>query len=129
MPTRVLAVDDDLAILEVLQIMLEDLDCEVVALSDSRQAADRVNHQEFDCVFMDSQMPHLSGMDLARLIRNSSMNRSVPIVMLTGSQRAGEKCLASQGPVTLFVGKPFDMNTIESALHDLGVCPVNATSL
>jgi CheY-like chemotaxis protein len=126
MPTRILAVDDDVAVLEVLQLMLEELDCEVLALSDSRQAADRVTHQEFDCIFMDSQMPYISGLDLARLIRDSALNRSVPIVMLTGSKGAGERRPGLQGPVTFFVGKPFDMHTLESVLVDIAGCRVNA---
>jgi CheY-like chemotaxis protein len=128
MPTRILAVDDDVAVLEVLQLMLEELNCEVLALSDSRQAADRVKHQEFDCIFMDSRMPYLSGLDLARLIRDSGVNGSVPIVMLTGSQDSRGRIPEAQGPVTFFVGKPFDMPTLERVLVDIAASPVGAHS-
>lgn len=127
MPTRILAVDDDASVLGVLQLMLEELDCEVLALSDSRQAADRVNHQEFDCIFMDSRMPYISGFDLARITRDSAMNGSVPIVILTGSQDMRERRPELPGAI-FFVGKPFDIPTLERVLVDIAASPVKARS-
>jgi len=122
MPTRILAVDDNPAILEVIQLMLEELNCDVVALSDSRQAAEQVNDQEFDGVLLDSQMPFMDGLELARLIRHSAKNAAVPIVMLTGTQVGSGRSSNPQGPVTFFVEKPFDMRTLERVLADIAAC-------
>ncbi len=116
MSPKLLAVDDDPDCLEILQAMLEHLGCEVLALSDSRQAANRVNHEAFDGVFLDAHMPHIDGFELTRHIRQSTNNHSVPIVMLSGSQDLYGRSAAVQEGVTLFVGKPFDLRILESAL-------------
>jgi CheY-like chemotaxis protein len=126
MPTKILAVDDNPAILEVLQIMLEDLGCDVLALSDSRQAAEQVKQQEFDGILLDAQMPFMDGLELAQLIRHSAKNPAVPIVMLTGSRRGSDRGSSPQGPVTFFMEKPFDMHALERVLADIAACAATA---
>ena len=121
MPPKILAVDDDLAILQLLQLMLEHLDCEVLALSDSRLAAELVNHQEFDGIFLDAQMPNIDGLELARLIRDSAKNRRVPVVIFTGGHDPQSRSSDLHEAVTFFVGKPFDMETLEGVLARIGV--------
>lgn len=75
--------DEDPAALDMVKSLVEPLVYEVLALADSRQAAECVNKQKFDGVFVDLQMPNLDGFQLTSLIRASQLNSRVPIVMIS----------------------------------------------
>jgi CheY-like chemotaxis protein len=106
MPMRLLVVDDEPRVLKVLKAVLESLGYEVLALSDSREAAQRVDRQKFDGVFVDAHMPHMDGPTLVRYIRNSPSNNSVPIVMLTGHDDVQTMRAGFRAGITFFLGKP-----------------------
>ena len=81
---KLLVVEDDLASLELMAEVFTSLNAEVCPVSDSEKAADLVNQEKFDGIFLDLEMPNLNGFDLARLIRKSSWNKSTPIIIVTG---------------------------------------------
>src|SRR6266852_6735675 len=82
---KLLIVDDDPPTLELMHEVLISLKAEVLAVSDGEQAATLVNHERFDGIFVDLQMPKVDGFELTRQIRKSSWNKSAPIVVVTGN--------------------------------------------
>ena len=67
MTRTVLAVDDDVSVLQTLTFMLEDLGCEVIAASDPADALTILhNHEEITLLVTDVNMPGMNGIDLAR---------------------------------------------------------------
>jgi CheY-like chemotaxis protein len=84
MALRLLIVEDDVASLELMEEVFVSLNAEVRAVGESSRAADLVNRERYDGIFLDLEMPYMNGFDLARWIRNSSRNRSTPIITVTG---------------------------------------------
>ena len=78
-PLKLLVVEDDPASLELMVEVFTDLKAEVHPVSDSEKGVGLINREKFDGIFLDLEMPNLSGFDLARLIRKSSCNKSTPI--------------------------------------------------
>ena len=66
---KLLVVEDDLASLELMTEVFTSLKAEVRPVSDSEKAADMVNREKFDGIFLDLEMPKVNGFDLARRIR------------------------------------------------------------
>src|SRR5579864_9365072 len=107
MPTlKVLLVEDDLTLLSLMSELLASLALEVHTSSDSRQALELINHEKFHGIFTDLNMPFVTGFELARQIRNSSWNKTTPIVIISGREdnKTMEESFAVGG--TFFVGKP-----------------------
>jgi len=77
-------------------------------VSDSQKAASLVNQERFDGVFLDLGMPNLNGFDLARRIRESSWNKSTPIVIVTGRDQRDTMHEAFSSGATFFLQKPVD---------------------
>jgi CheY-like chemotaxis protein len=107
-PLQLLVVEDDLASLELMVEVFTSLKAEVRPISDSEKAAGIVDQEKFDGIFLDLEMPNLSGFDLARLIRKSSRNKSTPIVIVTGREERQTMQEAFAIGATFFLQKPVD---------------------
>jgi CheY-like chemotaxis protein len=104
---KIMAVDDEPAVLGLLKTHLESLGCEVVGIVRSREAAKRLEVEKIDGLFVDFRMPDLDGFELTKLVRNSKLNRQVPIVMLTGLDDAQTMRKGFEVGINFFLGKPF----------------------
>jgi CheY-like chemotaxis protein len=84
MPLQVLVVEDDIPSMELIREVLISMKAEVDAFSESLQAVPLLEAKRFDGIFLDLQMPGLDGLELSRMIRASSANKTTPIIILTG---------------------------------------------
>jgi DNA-binding response OmpR family regulator len=107
-PLKLLVVEDDPASLELMAEVFTSLKAEVCSVSDSQNAADLVNQERFDGIFLDLEMPNLHGFDLARRIRESSRNKSTPIIIVTGRDERDTMKQAFSIGATFFLQKPVD---------------------
>lgn len=105
---KLLIVEDDVACLELMAEVFTSLKAEVRPVSDSQKAASLVNQEKFDGVFLDLEMPNLHGFDLARQIRQSSWNKSTPMVIVTGRDDRKTMQEAFAIGATFFLQKPVD---------------------
>lgn len=81
---RILIIEDDWAVLEVLKLMLEDDGHVVVTANDGRTAIATAASKSFDLVLMDISMPGMSGIEVARALRAEAKTRDVFIAIHTG---------------------------------------------
>src|SRR6201987_5063201 len=107
-PLKLLVVEDTLASLELMTEVFTSLKAEVRPMSDSEKAVAVVNQEKFDGIFLDLEMPNLGGLELARLIRKSSWNKSTPIVIVTGRDERDTMQQAFSIGATFFLQKPVD---------------------
>jgi uncharacterized protein (TIGR02266 family) len=105
---KLLVVEDDLASLELMAEVFGSLHADVHTIYESTKAAAVVNQEKFDGIFLDLEMPGLHGLDLARLIRDSSWNRSTPIIIVTGQDERKTMQQAFTAGATFFLQKPVD---------------------
>jgi len=120
MSIKLMVVDDDPAALELVKALVEPLGYEVLALADSRHAAECVNEQKFDGIFVDVQMPNVDGFELTKLIRASRSNSGVPIVMITAFEDVETMRKGFKAGVTFFLTKPFNPEKLRGLLLAMG---------
>jgi len=108
---KVLVVDDNRANNEILTLILEKVGMEVVTLLDPRQTLSLLADAEkenkpFNVAILDLQMPHISGFDLAKMIRESKLKcPSLPLLAYTSSaEKIAGKC--KDVGFTAFLTKP-----------------------
>ena len=83
-PRRILIVEDDWAILEVLKLMLEHEGHVVVTAKHGREAVKIAQAKPFDMVLMDISMPEMNGIEVARFLRDRQETADVLIGIHTG---------------------------------------------
>jgi CheY-like chemotaxis protein len=105
---RVLVVDDDPVVCELIEEILASAEMDCVTMTDSRAAASLAAREKFDAIFLDENMPGLDGTHLARGVRAGGLNRGTPIVMITGEDDRALMARAFAAGVNFFLFKPID---------------------
>lgn len=108
MPPRALVVDDDLPTCKVIQAILNSADIEAMILTESAHAAELLQKQKFDAVFLDVNMPAPDGIELARQIRGGGYNQKTPVIMITGEEDPALLTRGFQAGVNFFLFKPIN---------------------
>ncbi|MFQ5662907.1 MAG: response regulator [Terriglobia bacterium] len=114
---KILVVEDDTAMLRLLGEVLTQMGAEPYLLASSVRAAELVNREKFDGVFLDWRMPELDGLELARRIRQSELNPTVPIVMLTGVTSLTGLRESFEAGINFFLQKPVSIDKLRRLLN------------
>lgn len=116
--SRVLLVDDDQAILRLLEVNFRLEGFETVTASRGEDALAAAAEQRPDAIVLDLMLPGLDGKEVFRRLREDSVLAGVPVVFLTA--RSIEDDLRSLGAAerTSFVTKPFDPTELVGTVRD-----------
>jgi CheY-like chemotaxis protein len=107
MAIRILMADGELSVLEMAKAATTSfLWCELVTVSDGREAAKLLSSQKFHGVVMAGHLPHLDRFELIRHLKGSPLNAGVPIVMLTDEDDIEMMRRGFKSGVTFFAIKP-----------------------
>jgi two-component system phosphate regulon response regulator PhoB len=104
---KVLVVDDEPAICEMIQFALEQAGMSVYQAGDAQQALVSINEQRPDLILMDWMMPGVSGIELTRRLRKYSFTDDIPIIMLTARVTEDDKVAGLEAGTDDYVIKPF----------------------
>ena len=105
--TKVLVVDDEQAIREMIQFALEKNGMDVRTASGSHEALLRISESRPDIILMDWMMPGLSGLELTRRLRKDAYTEEIPIIMLTAKVTEDDKVAGLEAGTDDYVIKPF----------------------
>ena len=89
MSLKIMVVDDEPLSLKLIRSLAAPSGHTVLTFDDSQEAGQRAETQRFDVTFVGMRMPQLDGLELARRIRNSELNREATIVMLSATDDIG----------------------------------------
>jgi putative two-component system response regulator len=101
---KLLLVDDDERVRELLRTTFELADVEVCEAADTRSAAEEILLDRPDAIVLDVAMPGESGLSLCRRLKDDPDTAEIPVVLLTGSPLGAEAAAAG---ADAFLTKPF----------------------
>ncbi len=109
MSNKILIVDDDVNICELLRLYLEKDGFETVVANDGETAVEYVSKYNPDLILLDIMLPKLDGWQVCREIRK---NFDTPIIMLTAKGETFDKILGLELGADDYVSKPFDTKEV-----------------
>ncbi len=104
---RVLIVDDDPDIRDVVSVMLEAVGLRVVAVESGEDALERIAREPFDLLVLDWNLPRMTGLDLCRALRRDPAQASLPVLFLTANASSQDMVEAFASGGDDYVVKPF----------------------
>ena len=105
MNNRILVVDDEKEIRDLIEIYLKNDGYEVIKASCGAEALEIVSKEDIDLLVLDIMMPGIDGMELCRLIRKNS---NIPILMLSAKSENMDKIQGILTGADDYMVKPFD---------------------
>ncbi len=104
MSAKILVVDDDPAIAEMLTMVLQREGFDTVVVGDGLEAVEAASRENPDLILLDLMLPGMGGVDVCRNVREES---SVPIIMLTAKTDTVDVVLGLESGADDYVTKPF----------------------
>lgn len=104
---KVLVIEDDPEIVDLLEIHLKDLSCELLKSPTGEEGLSLVKSQPIDLVILDIMLPGIDGMEVCRRIRSEQIN--VPVLMLTAKSEEIDKVLGLEIGADDYLTKPFSI--------------------
>jgi len=106
---KILVVDDETKITDVLRLYLERDGFHVSSASNGKQAIDKATSYKPDLIILDLNLPDIDGLEVCRTIRKQS---NVPVIMLTGRGEEVDKIVGLELGADDYVTKPFSAREI-----------------
>lgn len=117
--SKILIVDDDTAILELIKVNLELLGHEAITASDGVRGFALARQELPDLIILDVMMPDVDGFTVASRIRNNPSTKDIPILMLTALSMIQDKTKGFDAGVDDYLVKPFDLDELKLRVRAL----------
>ena len=105
---RILAVDDELPIAELLRLSLSRAGYECVCAYDGLEAANRIEKESFDLILLDIMLPGIDGFELMDYIRSTG----IPVIFLTAKNAVSDRVKSLRMGAEDYMVKPFDIQEL-----------------
>lgn len=104
---KVLIVEDDRDIADLLLLHLKDLECEVEIKYDGQSGLEEAKNKDYDLIILDLMLPKMDGLEVCKRIR--AQEKYTPIMMLTAKSEEIDKILGLETGADDYLTKPFSV--------------------
>lgn len=108
MSKKILIVDDEEDIVNLIRMILEDAGYSVASVTDGREALRRIEKDQYDLILLDIMMPFLSGWEVLEAMRSNVETRNTPVALLTARASPREDNSAHPTDYCDYITKPFE---------------------
>lgn len=113
---RILVIDDEEAVRDVLSRMLQAKGHRVEVASGGEEGIERFRQVPFDLVFTDLGMPKMSGWDVGKRLKE--LNPKIPVVMITGWGMELDRKKMNESGIDLLISKPFSFDQVTQVIAE-----------
>jgi len=105
---RILAVDDNEDILEILRLILEDYGYEVKTITDGNLMFEEIKENRPDLILLDIMLGNMDGRELCKALKSNKETQDIPIILVSASHNLSDRFMPTSAHID-FLAKPFDM--------------------
>lgn len=105
--SRILIVEDDPSLVELLRYNLETEGFDVCVARDGDGGMEAINAEDPDLVVLDWMLPNMSGIEICRQMRQRTATRSTPVIMLTAKGEESDRVRGLETGADDYIVKPF----------------------
>lgn len=119
---KILIVDDSKLFRAGLKKILNGLGFQdIIEAEDGMQGLKMASNESVYLIFLDWEMPHLSGIQVLNAIRSNEAFHDIPVIMCTSESKKENILKALKAGVNGYIIKPFDAPTVQAKLEYLGL--------
>jgi DNA-binding response OmpR family regulator len=107
MQHKIMVVDDDPHVIESLGAILRDEGFEVISTSDGNTVLEQAQIESPALIILDLMLPQKPGLEICKALKLNPATQEIPIIMLTGKTKEGDKICGLEAGADDYVTKPF----------------------
>lgn len=115
--SKILVVDDDSGIGEMLKTLLEFYGYDVTVTEKPDETERLIIEKDIDLVMLDMLISGVNGTDVCARLRNNKETENIPVLMMSALHDAGVKC--KKAGADDFIAKPFEMDDLISKIKEV----------
>lgn len=115
MVDKVLVVEDDLDIADLIRVNLSELGIEITHRADGQQALEQAKNNDFSLLILDVMLPGVSGLDICRQVRELKPQQA--IIMLTAKNSETDRVLGLELGADDYMTKPFSVRELQARVR------------
>jgi len=119
MAKRILIVDDEPQMADMLSIRLEANGYDVVTAHDGQEGLDKARSEKPDLIILDLMLPKIDGYKVCGLLKKDSRFARIPIIMFTARARQEDMALGEEMGADAYITKPFDSQVLLAKIKEL----------
>jgi len=119
MKSKVLIVDDEQAIRQMVCLALNQAGFDCTEAADANEAQTRIVQDPPDAILLDWMLPNISGVDYARRLRQEKLTRDIPVIMLTARTEEEDKVRGLDSGADDYITKPFSTRELVARIKAL----------
>lgn len=116
---RILVVDDELDLVQMLRVRLEAQGYEVSQAYDGEEGLEKAKREKPDLVLLDLMLPKMDGYKVCGLLKKDTRYAKIPIVMFTARAQETDGKLGLECGADAYLTKPFDALTLLAKIQEL----------
>lgn len=116
---RILLVDDEPDLVQMVSIRLTAAGYEVIPAYDGQQALEEVKQARPNLIILDLMLPRVDGYKVCRLLKFDERYRAIPILIFTARAQAEDIQLATECGADAYLTKPFEAKMLLAKLQEL----------
>jgi len=105
---KILVVDDESDLVEMLSIRLEANNYQVIAASDGQEGLDKARSESPDLIILDLMLPKLDGYQVCRMLKSDERYKQIPIVIFTARAQESDIKAGNEAGADAYITKPFE---------------------
>lgn len=119
LPMRILVVDDEMPILELIKYNLQKEGFSVLMAENGAKALDCARNDRPDLIVLDLMLPDMSGFDICRILRNDSSTAGIPIIMATARTEDSDIVSGLDLGADDYITKPFSPKVLVARVRSV----------
>jgi DNA-binding response OmpR family regulator len=116
---RILIVDDESDLIELVKLRLEANGYEVMVAGDGQSGLDKARAEKPDLIVLDVMLPKIDGYKVCRMLKFDEKYRHIPIIMFTARAQESDRKTGEQVGADAYITKPFDPAALLLKMNDL----------
>ncbi|MCX5751634.1 MAG: response regulator [Candidatus Saganbacteria bacterium] len=116
---KILVVDDEADIVDLLTLRLEGEGFEVISAGDGNAGLDKARREKPDLIILDLMLPKIDGYRVCRLLKFDEKYKNIPIIMFTARGQDEDRKLGEEVGADAYLVKPFDPQLLMKTINRL----------
>ena len=116
---KILIVDDEPDLVEMLTLRLEANDYQVISASDGQEGLDKARTEKPDLIILDLMLPKIDGYKLCRMLKFDEKYKQIPIVLFTARAQESDIKIGEEVGADAYVTKPFEPDILLDKVAEL----------